>query len=70
MVWRIPSDILSYEHIIKFINTDQIGDKGAAQQEHPQIQVDGVAEHGLMRIVEPAAGQRGPNALAQYLERL
>lgn len=53
-----------------FASTHQIRDERAAQQEHPQVQVHRVAKHRLVRIVEPAAGQRGPNALAQDLERL
>lgn len=44
--------------------------QGQHQEEYPQIEVAGVVEFVLVRVVVPAPGQRCPDSLTQGLHNL
>lgn len=50
--------------------THQVQGQGQQQQEQPQVEVAAVGELALLRVVVPAAGERGPHALPEQLQRL
>lgn len=47
--------------------TYQVREERCAEEKQPNVQVHRVAEHILMGIIEPASGERSPNALAKYV---
>lgn len=48
----------------------QVDSERQAEQEQPDVQVEGVGENIEMRIVKPAARQARPDALSQDLQCL
>lgn len=44
--------------------------QGQHQEEYPQIEMAGVVEFALVRVVVPAPGQRCPHSLTQGLHNL
>ena len=44
--------------------------EGGADQQDPDIEVEGVGKHSHRGVIEPATKERGPNALPQDFERL
>lgn len=56
-------------HITK-LKTHQMERQGQHQEKYPEIEVAGVVEFVLVRVVVPAPGQRCPNPLTQGLHNL
>lgn len=50
--------------------THHVKREGQAEQKEPQVEVERVHEGGLVRVVVPAAAQRGPHPLPEDLQRL
>lgn len=51
-------------------STHHVKREGQAEQKEPQVEVERVHEGGLVRVVVPAAAQRGPHPLPEDLQRL
>lgn len=51
-------------------NTHHIDDERQEQQKQPDVQVDRIAEHILVHVVEPPAGQTGQHSLSQDFQGL
>lgn len=48
----------------------RVEDEGQRQEKDPEIQVKGVAEDLLLRVVEPASGQRSPYPLEEDVQNV
>ncbi len=49
---------------------EEMDGEGQAEEGEPEVEVEGVGEDAVVRVVVPAAGQGGPDALPQDVHQL